>query len=164
MPSIEYMANVYIFIHRTGEAKTEKKIDLLRYYVHSFEVDGASAGKTILSRTNEAIVKARFEEIRTHGNVILYIKSSREEPTSKLIEAAKSGASGFTTSFGIRAVKDEEITLTATSVQAKGSFAETPIPVGGTPPMLKVKLNLAAPTFFYGVREKNKVNLHRVEI
>ncbi|HEY8561571.1 MAG TPA: hypothetical protein VIL74_14440 [Pyrinomonadaceae bacterium] len=163
MPNIEHAAHIYLFVRKEGEASGAKKFEILRYYVHSFEIDGAAAGKTALRRADAATVKSRFEQIRRRGNVVLYIKSTREAPTSLLIEAAKAGAGDFTVSFGVRAVRDGAITMSSTSVQAKGSFAEPPIPVDGKPPLLKVKLTLAAPTFYYGVREKNKMNLQKVE-
>ena len=152
MSDMKYEAPLDIFIHYPVNGSSDTKIELLHYDVDSFEVDGGAVRKINLTSTEEKVIDNELEDARTFKNITFYLKSSRRASTSKLIDLAKSGVATFTTNLLVKVYKkSERKLLRVCNLIAKSSFIESPIPVGGTPPSMKIRLSLDNIELYRGV-------------
>src|SRR5215207_2215242 len=152
MSDMKYEAPLDIFVRYPSPAGGDSKIELLSFAVDSFAVDGGATRKISLTTTEEKVIDSELEDARTFKNITLYMKSGRRHSTSKLIDLAKSGANGFTTNMLVKIYKkSEKKLLRVFNLIAKSSFLESPIPVGGTPPSMKIRLGLDQIELYRGV-------------
>lgn len=146
MSALEYKANLDIYVHRAGE-----KVDHFNYRIESFEVDGGANRKIELGSTPEAVIDCEMSQARTYKNLVFYLKSNRRHSTSKLIELFGSGVKTFNAYFYIYGYeKTQKRPARVKNLIAKSSFLEAPIPIGGTPPALKIKLGLDLIEYYQG--------------
>jgi hypothetical protein len=74
-----------------------------------------------------------------------------------LIDLSKSGVANFTTNLLVKMYKkSERKLLRVCNLIAKSSFIEAPIPVGGTPPAMKIRLKLDRIELYRGVYNNGK--------
>ena len=158
MSNMQYKAPLEIFVHHPVPGGTETKIESLHYDVHSFEVDGGAVRKINLDSTDEPTINSELEQARTYKNITLYMKSGKRASTAKLIELFKSSVKSFNAYFYVNVYqKSEAKLLRVTNLIAKSSFLEAPIPVGDTPPALKIRLNLDSIELYRGVYKQGKL-------
>ena len=143
MANIEYRSDLDIFVNQPVPGKAEPKLEVQFYFVETFE--SGAGGKIDLKTTNDSAIAAEIDRIRTQQKVTIYLNSKITlTPTSKLIDLAKSGVKNFSVVFRVKGFdKKEKKTVSVTALMADAVFDETPIPVGGTPPALKIKLTLS---------------------
>jgi hypothetical protein len=156
MSKIIYKAEMIIFVHHPDKEKPEgKRIEILRFPVQSFEVDGAG-GKIDLASSDEQRIVCQFNQARAQKNIIFYLKQGKDMktdmyvPAAKIINLPKSEQKNFTVSFSVRFIKGET-TLRNVSLLSSANFSETPIPVGKTPPLLKMKLSFKSSELYNSV-------------
>ena len=154
MPNITYGASLLIVIHHPVNGKPDGRVETLRFPVRSFSVSGGADRRIDLTSTNESLIASEFEQARIYSNIIFFIQPSNDAPTNELINLSKSDKKNFTISFQV-SVRDEAITLRMISLQSHATnFVETPVPVGGTPPLLKARFTLSSPDLAYGQRDE----------
>jgi hypothetical protein len=142
MSNKEYRSDLDVFVSRAAADKSDSKIEAQFYIVESFE--GGSGGKIDFRATNDTVIAAEMERIQAQKKVALYLNSRVTlTETSKLIELAKSDIKSFSVVFRV-SCRDQKTgkTLSAAAILADAVFLEIPIPVGGTPPSLKINLSL----------------------
>lgn len=143
MSNIEYRSDLDVFVSQSVPGKSESKMEAQLYFVETFE--SGAGGKIDLRTTNDSTIAAEIERIRTQGKVTIYLNSQITlTPTSKIIDLSKSGIKSFSVVFRVKGHdKKERKTVSVTAVMADAAFAETAIPVGGTPAAIKIKLILS---------------------
>ena len=146
MATIEYRASLDLFVHHTDD-----RVEHFNYNVDNFEVDGGAVRKISLGSASEPLINNELEQARTHKNLIFYLKSNNRHSTSKIIDLFKSGVKIFNAYFYIKGYeKAQKQPSRVKNLIAKSSFLEAPIPIGATPPSLKVKLSLNQIEFYQG--------------
>jgi hypothetical protein len=143
MSNAVYKSDLDVFVDYPVPGQSKTKMDVLFYFVETFE--NGAGGKIDLRTTNDSTIAAEIERIRKQKTITIYINSKLElDPTSKIIDLAKSGIKNFTIVFRVKGYdKKTRKIVSVTAIIAEASFVETPIPVGGTPPSLKIKLNMS---------------------
>ena len=143
MSNTVYKSDLDVFVDYPVPGQSKPKMDVHFYFVETFE--SGAGGKIDLRTTNDSTIAAEIDRIGKQKTVTIYLNSKLElDPTSKIIDLAKSGIKNFTIVFRVKGYdKKTRKIVSVTAVIAEAAFAETPIPVGGTPPSLKIKLNLS---------------------
>lgn len=143
MSNIVYRSDLDVFVSQTVPGTSELKTEAQFYFVETFE--SGAGGKVDLNSTNDSAIAAEMGRVQTTKTVTLYRNSKLTlTPTSKLIDLSKSNIKNFSIVFRVSSYdKKEGKTLSVTAILADAVFLETPIPVGGTPPSLKIKLSLS---------------------
>jgi len=155
MSNITYGASLLIIVR--SEANPKGRPEELRFPVGSFQVSGGAHRKIELASTNEGKIASEFEQARTYKNVILYIKPDVNYPTAGLVNLSKSGKQDFSMSLTVTVHDDSGKPVRRYDLQSSASsFAETPAPVGNTPPGLKTKLILSSPRVYHGRRDEQQ--------
>ncbi len=143
MSNVVYKSDLDVFVSQPVPGKSEPKMDVYFYYVETFE--SGSGGKIDLNSTSDSTIAAEMERIQKGKTVTLYLNSRISlNQTSQLIDLSKSNIKIFSVVFRVISYdRKEKKTLSVTAIIADAVLSETPIPVGGTPPSLKIKLSLS---------------------
>ena len=143
MSNVVYRSNLDVFVSKPAPGKSEPKMEVYFYEVETFE--NVAGGKIDLKATNDSAIAAEMERLQKGKIVTLYVNPRISlNPTSQLIDAAKSGVKDISVVFRVIA-RDQKAkkVLRVTALVGDAVLLEMPIPVGGTPPSLKVKLSLS---------------------
>ncbi len=143
MSNIEYRSDLDVFVEHPAAGQSKPKMDVQFYFVETFE--SGTGGKIDLRTINDSTIAAEIERVRTQKTITIHLDSKVWlDPPSKIIDLSKSGIKNFSIVFRVKGYdKKTRKLVSVTAVIADAVFAETPIPVGGTPPSLKMKLNLS---------------------
>jgi hypothetical protein len=138
MSKITYKGKLSIFIRHPDKNKPAGfSVEILAVPFQSFEVDGGGAKKINLNSTDEPQIVSGIEQAINQKSFTVYLKQGIEVPSAKLIDLAKSSQKYFTTHFMIMFFKDDSLSRTI-GLLTTANLSETPIPVGGTPALLKM--------------------------
>jgi hypothetical protein len=130
----------------------------LGFGVDFFEVDGGANRKIDLDSTDEFNIGSEFEQARIYKNIIFYIRADSD--SHKLIELSKSDKKDFFMSFSASVYSEAKLIRKVEIQSSATNFAETPIPVGKTPPLLKAKMILNRITLLIGLFDEKRNVMH----
>jgi hypothetical protein len=139
MSDIVY-GDLLILIEKTVNGKPEGAPERYGGFVDFFEVDGGADRKIEISSALDFHISSEFEQARIYKNIILYMRPGGDT-FAKLLDLSKSGKKDFFMGFTVLVWSDTGHFTRQMEIQSFATnFAGTPIPVGKTPPLLKMKM------------------------
>jgi hypothetical protein len=163
MSDIVY-GDLLILIEKMVNGKPEGAPEPYGGFVDSFEVDGGADRKIEISSGIDFHISSEFEQARIYKNIILYIRPGGNTFT-KLLDLSKSGKKDFFMSFTVLVWSDIGHFTRKIEIQSFATnFAGTPIPVGKTPPLLKMKMMMNRIQLNIGVYDEKRKAMHSESI
>ncbi|HVE58346.1 MAG TPA: hypothetical protein VNB22_16055 [Pyrinomonadaceae bacterium] len=153
MSKTKYESELYIVTHQQLDKNgkpTGKGIDIITIPVHSFEVEGGANRKINLTSTTEGVVFSEFEQARNYQTLIFYVPPTKDFLGVKLMNLAGANWQPFDFCFTVNVFSNGKVTQYLTLSSRAASIRETPVPVGGTPALLMVKVRIVRPDLMYG--------------
>jgi hypothetical protein len=153
MSKTKYESELYIMTHQQLDKNgkpTGNGIDIITIPVHSFEVEGGANRKINLTSTSEGVVFSEFEQARNYKTLIFYVPPTRDFLGVKLMNLAGANWQPFDFCFTVNVYSNGKNTQSLTLSSRAASIRETPVPVGGTPALLMVKMRVVRPELTHG--------------
>ena len=163
MPNMKYVSELYIITHQKVDKSgnpfgTEERVNIP---VHSFEVEGGANRKINLNSTDEITVSSEFEQARSNSNFVFYIPPTKDFLAVKIMDLQKNSIQ-FDLDFVVSVYSKGKITQTLRFSSDSAWFFQTPVPEGGTPPLLKTKVRFSGSQLLHGKLDpKRKKIVHR---
>ena len=133
-----------------ADGKAIPAFDIIRIPVHSFEVDGGANRKIDLSMVTEGILFSEFEQARSYKKLIFYIPPTKDFMGLKLMNLATKNWHIFDLLFGVTVYTDGKQTQILSLSSRNASLRETPVPVGKTTALLRLKVRVNKPDLSHG--------------
>ena len=162
MSKIRFEGEMALFIRHPDATKPAGiRVELLKIPFQTFETNGSAAKQINLNSSDETQVVSGIEQAIGSKNITVYLRQGIGAPKDKLIGLAKSEQKEFTTHFAIKFYKGESY-LRSIGVLTTASLTETPIPVGGTPALLKMNFAFKSVDAYRGVLDKKTASIYGV--
>lgn len=152
MPKTKFEPELIITTHKQIDAngKATPGLDIMFIPVHSFEVEGGANRKINLNSATEGIIFSEFEQARNYKTMIFYIPPTKDFLGLKLMNLATRNWQLFDFLFTVSVLTDGKVTQTLSLSSRSASLRETPVPVGSTPALLRLKVRVKNPDMMHG--------------
>jgi hypothetical protein len=152
MPKTKFETELIITTHRQLDAngKEVPGLDIMFIPVHSFDVEGGANRKIDPASATEGIVFSEFEQARNYKTMIFYIPPTKDFLALKLMNLATRNWQLFDFIFSVKIFLDGKLSQLLSIVSRAASLRETPVPVGGTPALMRLKVRVKDPGLQHG--------------
>ena len=152
MAKTKFEPELIITTHKKIEAngKEVPHLDIMNIPVHSFEVEGGANRKIELASVTEGILFSEFEQARNYKTMIFYIPPTKDFLALKLMNLATKNWQLFDFIFGVSIFSNGKLTQALSIISRAASLRETPVPVSGTPALMRLKVRVKNPDLSHG--------------